>query len=129
MIGWFIWGAMNLARMIKYAVQARRARIVLFERLLPLTGLRATESGIDHRILGVVTVVSTLVSVASGLVVAISGFRGVGIACIVFATGQPTIFTRTKAGHECREGCHGLRLFLAEVAGEPFVADVVFKGR
>ena len=45
---------MNLARMIKYAVQARWAQIFLFERLLPLTGLRTTESGIDRRILGVV---------------------------------------------------------------------------
>ena len=78
---------MNLARTIKYVIQARWARNVLFERLLPLIGLRATESGIDRRILGVVIVVSTLVSVASGLVVAIFSFRGAGVACIVFATG------------------------------------------
>ena len=73
MIGWFFRGAMNLARMIKYAVQARWARIVLFERLLPLTGLRATESGIDGRVFSVIAVIATLVFVASGLVVAISG--------------------------------------------------------
>ena len=71
MIGWFVWGAMNLARTIKYAVQARWARIVLFERLLPLTGLRATESGIDPRILVVVIFLLTLVSVASRRVIAI----------------------------------------------------------
>ena len=116
---------MNLARTIKYAVQARWARIVLFERLLPPTRLRATESGIDHHIIGVVIIVSTLVSVVLGLVIAISKFRGAGVACIVFATGQPTIFTRTKAGHECREGCHGFQVFLAEVAGEPPVTDAV----
>ena len=68
-------------------------------------------------------------SVASGLVLAISGFRGAGVACIVFATGQPTIFTRTKMGLECRDGYHGLRLLLAEMTGEPFVADAMLKGR
>ena len=99
------------------------------ELLLPLTGLRATESGIDRCILGVVIVVSTLVSVASRLVVAIFRFRGASVACIVFATGQPTILSRTEAGHECREGCHGLRLFLAEVSGEPLVADAMLEGR
>ena len=129
MIGWFVWGAMDLARTIKYAVQARWARIVLFEQLLPLTRLRATESGINRRILSVVIVISTLVPVASRLVVAIFSFRGAGVACIVFATGQPTILARAKAGHECREGRHGLWLLLAEVAGESFVADAMFKGR
>ena len=69
------------------------------------------------------------VSVASRLVFVIFKFRGAGVVCIVFATGQPTILTRTEVGHECREGCHGFRLFLAEVAGEPFVTDAMFKGR
>ena len=127
MIGWFVRGAMNLARTIKYAVQARWVQIVLFERLLPLTGLRATESGIECRIISVVIVVSTHVSVASGLVIAISGFRGAGVACIVFATGQPTILTRTKVGHECHEVRHGFWLLLAEVASEPFVADAMLE--
>ena len=97
------------------------------ERLLPLTGPRAPESGFDCRVLGVITVVSTLVSVASRLVFVISNFRGVGVACIVFAMGQPTVLARTKAGHECHEGRHGFWLFLAEVASEPFVADAVYK--
>ena len=87
MIGWFVWGAMNLARTIKYAVQAGWARIVPFERLLPLAGLGAAESGVDRRVVGIITVVSMLVSVASGLVVAISGFRSARFACIVIATG------------------------------------------
>ena len=129
MIRRLVGGAVNLAWTIKYAVQARWARIVLLERLLPLTRLRATESGVHHRILGVVTVVSVLVSIASRLVFAAFNFRGVGVACIVFSMGQPTVLARTKAGHECRKGCHGLRLLLAEVACEPFVADAVFKGR
>ena len=128
MIGWFVRGAMNLARTIKYAVQAGWARIVLLEWLLPLTGLRAIESGVDRCILGVVTVVSAVVSIAPRLVFVALNFRGAGVACIVFATGQPTILARKKAGHECCEGCHGFWLFLAEVASEPFVADAVFEG-
>ena len=44
-------------------------------------------------------------------------------------TSQPAVLARTKAGHECREGCHGLRLLLAEVLGEPLVPDVMLKGR
>ena len=98
------------------------------ERLLSLSGLRAPESDIDCRVLSVITVVLTLVSVASRLVFASFSFRGVGVACIVFAMGQPTILARTKAGHECREGRHGFWLFLAEVAGDPFVANAVFEG-
>ena len=60
--------------MIEYAVQTGRARIVSFICLIPLTGFRATESGVDHRVFGVFTVVSSLVSVVSGLAVAVSGF-------------------------------------------------------
>ena len=37
-IGWFIGGAVNLARAVEYAVQTGRSRIVSFERLFPLTG-------------------------------------------------------------------------------------------
>ena len=87
MIGWFIRGAVDLTWTIEYAVQAGRARIVPFVWLLPLTGLTATESGIDSRVFGVVTVASTLVSVVSGLAVAVSGFRSARFACIVIATG------------------------------------------
>ena len=42
-------------------------------------------------------------------------------------TSQPTVFSRTKAGHECREGCHRFRLFLTKVPGEPLIADVLLK--
>ena len=72
-VGWFIGGAVNLARTIEYAVQAGRARIASFERLFPLTGLRATESGIDCRVFGFVAVVAALVSVATWPAVAIFG--------------------------------------------------------
>ena len=119
---------MDLTWTIEYAVQAGRARIVYFIWHLLLTGLRATESGVDHRVLGVVTVVLTLVSVASVLAIAISGFRSARFACIVIDTGQPAILARAEAGHKHRKGRHGLRLFLAEVLGEPFVMDAMFKG-
>ena len=78
---------MDLTWTIEYAVQTGRARIVSLKWLLPLTRLRATESGVDCRVFGVITVVSTLVSVASGLVVAIFGFRGTRFACTVIAMG------------------------------------------
>ena len=87
MIGWFIRGAMDLTWAIEYAVQAGRALIVSFIWLLPLSGLGATEPDVDCRVIGIVTVASTLVSVASGLSIAISGFRGARFACIVIATG------------------------------------------
>ena len=70
---WFIRGAVNLARAIKYAVQAGQARIASFERLFPLTRFRATESGIDCRVFDVVAVVAALVSVATWPTVAIFG--------------------------------------------------------
>ena len=96
---------MDLAWTIEYAVQAGWARIVSSIWLLPLAGLGATESGVDCRVVGIVSIASTLVPVASGLAVAVFGLRGAGVACIVFATGQPTVLARTKAVHECREGC------------------------
>ena len=78
---------MDLTWTIEYAVQAGRARIVSFIWILPLTRFRAAESGIDHHVIGVVTVVSTLVSIASGLAVPISGFRSARFTCVVIATG------------------------------------------
>ena len=87
MVGRFVWGAMYLARTIEYAVQAGWSLIVPFVWLLPLTRCGATEFGVDCRVIRIVTIVSTLVSVASGLAVAISGFRGARFACIIIATG------------------------------------------
>ena len=129
MICWLVWGAMDMARTIEYAVQAGWSLIVSFIRLLPLAGLGTTESGIDCRVIGVVTITSASVSVASELAVAIFGLGGSHVTCYIFATGQPTILSRTEAVHKCREGCHGFWLFLAEVSGQPFVADAMLKGR
>ena len=68
-------------------------------------------------------------SITSELAVVVFGLKGACVAGRIFTMSQPAILTRTKAGHKCREGCHGFHLFLAEVAGEPFVADAMFKGR
>ena len=52
-----------------------------------MAGLGATESGVDCRVIGIVTIALMLVSVASGLAVAISGFRSARYASIVIAKG------------------------------------------
>ena len=78
---------MDLTWTIKYAVQTRRARVVSLKWLLPLAGLGAAESGVDRRVISIVTVASPLVPIASGLAVAISGFRGARFACSVIVMG------------------------------------------
>ena len=70
-VGWFIGGAVNLTRTIEYAVQAGRSRIASFEWLFPLTGFRATESGINSRVFGVVAIVAALVPVTTRSAVSI----------------------------------------------------------
>ena len=114
---------MDLAQTVKYGVYAGWSLIVSFIRPFPLTGLGATESGVDCHVIGVVAIASAFVPITLELAIAIFALGGAYFACCVFATGQPTILTRTEAGHECREGSHGLRLFLAEVVGKPFVMD------
>ena len=128
MVGRFVWGAMYLARTIEYAVQAGWSSAIPFIGLLSLAGLGATESGVNCSVIGVVAIASAFVSIAPELAGAVLGLNGFCLAGCVFTTSQPTILTHAKAGHECREGCHGFWLFLPEVAGEPFVADVVFEG-
>ena len=65
MIGWLFWGAMYLTRAIEYTVQDGRTRRTLFEWLFPLTGFRASESGIDFRILTIVAINAAFVFVAT----------------------------------------------------------------
>ena len=69
---------MNLTWTVEY--QTRRARIVSFEWFLPLTGLRATESGVDSCVFGAIAVVSTFVFAASWLDIVIFGFRSSRLA-------------------------------------------------
>ena len=127
MVGWFIGGAVDLTRAIECAVLAERPRIVPFKWFFPLTGLRATESGIDCRVFDVITVTAALWSITTLPTISIFGIRGIRIPRCVVAASQPVVLARTKAGHECREGCHRFRLFLAKVPGEPLIADVVLK--
>ena len=57
-----------------------------FEWILPLTGFRATESGIDRHVFGIFIVASTFVFVASWPTVAISGFGSARVAGAVAST-------------------------------------------
>ena len=129
MVGRFVWGARYLARMIEYAVQAGWFSAVPFIGLLSLAGLGATESGMNCGVIGVIAIASAFVSIAPELAGADFGLGGACFIGCVCTMSQPTILSRAKAGHKCREGCHGSRLFLAEVMGEPFVPDAMLKGR
>ena len=88
MIGWFVWGAMNLARTVKYAIYARWSLIVSLIRLFPLTGLGAAESGVNYSVIGIITIASALVSVTSELAVAVCDLGGAHLAGYVFATSE-----------------------------------------
>ena len=66
---------MYLARAIEYSVQTGRALSILFEWLFPLTGFRASESGIDCRIFSIVTVNAALMLVATCPAVVILGIQ------------------------------------------------------
>ena len=70
-----------------------------------------------------------LMLVASWLAVAIPGFGGNRVAGAIAPASEPTVFSRAKTGHKCGDGCHGVRLLLAEVLGEPLVLDAMFEGR
>ena len=102
MIGWFVCGAMDLARTVEYAVQAGRSFVISFVGFLPLAGLGARESGVDRIVIGVVAIASAFVSIAPELASAILGLGGACFAGCVVTTGQPTVLSRAKAGHECR---------------------------
>ena len=78
-IGWLIGGAVDLTRAIKYVIQTGRARGTSFEWLFPLTRSRASESGIDCHIIGVMAVVVVLLSVMTWSVVGIFGIRSARI--------------------------------------------------
>ena len=75
MIGWLVWGAMYLTRAIEYTVQAGRTRHTLFEWLFPLTGFRASKSGINCRILRIVAVHAALVLIATRPAIDVLGIR------------------------------------------------------
>ena len=68
-------------------------------------------------------------SVAPWLAVTMADIRSVGGSRCGATASQPAVLARAEAGHECRDGRHGLGFFLAEVSGEPLVTDIMLKGR
>ena len=74
---------MNLAGPIKYSIQTGMTIFVSFEWLLLLTGLGATESGVDRRVF---VIVSTLVLIASWLAIIVPGFGGAWVAGAIAST-------------------------------------------
>ena len=75
MVGWFVWGAMNLARAVEYSVQTGRALSISIKWLFPLTGFVASESGINCRILVAVAVNAALLFVPMRPVTFVLGIR------------------------------------------------------
>ena len=66
---------MYLAQEIEYAVQIGRALSIYFERLFLLTGFRASESGVDCRILSVVAVDTAFVFFTTRPTIAVLAVR------------------------------------------------------
>ena len=75
MVSWLFEGAVYLARAIEYSVQIGRTHSSSFEWLLPLTGFRASESGVDCRILIIVAVNAAFVLVVTRPAIAVLGIR------------------------------------------------------
>ena len=97
-VGWLVWGAMNLAQALQYTVQTGRSLIVSFERLLPLTGLGSAESSVYYRFFSVVAIVPSLMSVAPWLAVIVADIRGARMWHGATAS-QLAVLARAKAGH------------------------------
>ena len=75
MIGRLFGVAMYLAQAVEYSVQTGRAPRIPFEWLFLLTGFRASESGINCRILSIVAVNAALLLVATRPTTAVLGIR------------------------------------------------------
>ena len=76
---------MYLTGAVEYSVQIGRARSGSFEWLLPLTGLGASESGVDCRILIVVAVNAAFVFVSTRPAISVLGIRTASIFAEVVA--------------------------------------------
>ena len=66
---------MYLTRVIEYMVQTGRARSISFEWLFALTGFRASESGINCRVLSIFAVNAVLLLVATRPATTVLGIR------------------------------------------------------
>ena len=73
MVGWLFRGAMYLARAVEYSVQIGRTQSSSFEWLFPLTGFRASESGVDCRIFSIIAIDAALVLIATRPAIAVLG--------------------------------------------------------
>ena len=91
---------MYLAQAIEYSVQIGRTRSSSFEWLFPLTGFRASESGIDCRIFTIIAVNAAFVFVATRPAIMVLDIRTARIFAEVVAACQPVVLTRAEAGHE-----------------------------
>ena len=76
---------MYLTGAVEYSVQIGRARSGSFEWLLPLTGLGASESGVDCRILIAVVVNMAFVFVSTQPAIAVLGIRTASVFAEVVA--------------------------------------------
>ena len=66
---------MYLARAVEYSVQIGRTRSSSFEWLFPLTGFRASEFGVDSRILSVIAVNAAFVFVSTRPAIVVLSIR------------------------------------------------------
>ena len=78
---------MYLTGAVEYSVQIGRARSGSFEWLLPLTGLGASESGVDCRILIAVAANAAFVFVSTRPAIAVLGIRTARIFVEVVTVG------------------------------------------
>ena len=128
MIGWLFEGVMYLAQAVEYSVQTGRAPRIPFEWPFALTGFGASESGMNCHILSIVAVNAALLLVATRSPTIVPGVRITRVLGHIVARSKPAVFSRAKAGHECRECCHRFWLFLSKVSGQPLVMDIVLEG-
>ena len=84
-VSWLFGGSMYLTGAVEYSVQIGRARSGSFEWLLPLTGLGASESGVDCRILIAVAVNAAFVFVSTQTAIAVLGIRTASVFAEVVA--------------------------------------------
>ena len=85
-VGWLVRGAMYLAQAVENSVQIGRTLSCFFEWLFPLTEFRASQSGINCRILTVIAVNAAFVFVATRPATTILDIRSARIFVEVVAT-------------------------------------------
>ena len=91
---------MYLARAVEYSVQIGRTRSSSFEWLFPLAGFRASESGVDCRILNVIAVNAVFVFVGTRPAIAVLVIRTARIFAEVVTAGLLAVLSHAEASHE-----------------------------